>query len=865
MGQANYDLRVLTLKRWALPHTKALRDLPLATKRRFGDYISFQNYNFVDIDPVGSSSIPEAYKILLKKRVEYAAFAASEPRIDLNIQQSLVLLGRKTDFWQTEPDKVLSVSMIQLHASEELNPNELELALLAAFADSGGHVAVYFSLDYCDLVLFTRGIQLDLLHRNLWHLLYSSNPLAKDSTTILCFPYERFIRALRAPNDGMPIVDHPLSLIMDLNVHALDTPYQIETGLRNLGLESEPFQITGHYDMRILVREIPPKKFPALINLVDDHCRPSGQGGYINCEVVSICPLPERKDIASISPLPLKVTDDMRSSERLSELVLNIYRQYRAIEKNGIRKNSDFRRQTQSLSELYHSLMILHENRSSEEFVLSILPAMRELIPIFENYATAYETLSSIETVSEKTEQEKGKLFNMLYSLQDDVFRTVSMLVQCTMHSERKWIQAPTFNFTLFDIPPKLLAFYAAMACQITQSLNDEDRSFAFLISPDFQPDIYAQSLSQRVKMRGTQSCHRNKLLLVGLCEEDFYHPDIVLEALSHEASHYISGPSRRREERAKAIFDCVAMYLLGITLPFFLTDDFPSKQELSKLVNPLGMILLEDYLCHNEDSALLYFSSDLSAYFFEHSGIRPPFQDPSFKASLREKFTVALDTMSEGSLCKIAKTLDNVFHLAYFTPLLRDRKLRLAALDALAGQLVQTIDVRIYELQDSDKKEELENLTHFYMCLIQAFNESYADLRMIELIGIHDFSTYHRIANRYLKTSSGEKLQNYLRFNALLQSGICENHAKVCRLPLPMDDSLELAFTMRYVEQRLSMYLCNCHSTPVEAVLSQSYADISSPEIDVRVQAINSAIKWYKQFLIGEQASMVIESRTGY
>ena len=849
MSKTSSELRLLTLKRWALPHKEALASLPLKKRtENFGDYISFQNFDFIDIDPVMSCSISDAYSLLEKKRKRHASHDCS---FDICIQQSLVLLGEKSDFWQTVQDKALSITMIQLLSPESLDPENLAADLKETFIRDGGQAAVYFSLDYCDLVVFTRGVELNRLHKKLWSILYGSQPLAKDSVTMLCFPYGPFVKALGEPESSKPLIDHPLSLIMDLNVRSLDTPYRLEEEMRRIGLSPEPFQITGHYDLRVIVRDISPSKLYSLINLVDKHCRPSAQGGYINCEAVSICPLPGKAELDKPS-LPFSYPDaDRELAEKLNCVVEDTIRQFRQLTEKSKPEELTLLRQAQRLSELYNSLLILHQNRSSEEFVLSVLPALRELIPICKNYACAYIHTKSLGDSRALGERE---LFELLYTIEDDILRTVNMLVQCTMHSEREWIQAPSFNFTLFDIPPKLLVFYAAIIDRATRSLNDEpDRSFSFLISPEFRPVIQAQALSRRVQTEQGKSSHSSKLLLIGLREEDFYHPTLVIEALCHEAAHYVSGKYRFRRERAIAIFRCLAAYLLGTSLQQLHADDFPTERELPFLIEALGALLLEDYEMNVPHQELIYYSSDLQAYFLDRNGIQPPFLLPAFKSILRAKFAEALGHWQETSLKNLAESLDNTYCLVYFVPLLEDQTLRPAALDTLAGQLVQRLSSTVNSLIDSQKTAELRYLKTFFSSLVLSFNEVYADLRMIELLGISDFSEYKRIAQRYLK-SSDEKLQNHLRYNGLLQSGICANLSGAKRIPLSLDSSYELKYCGHYTEICLASYVQTCHSHPVKADVSEAYRNLCTPDSYLRMRTIYSTVRAYKKSLVEQR-----------
>lgn len=864
MREPEFEMRMLTLKRWMLPYSQALRDLPLGEKA-YGDYISFQNYDFVDIS-CGFTAIEDAYGLIESKRKNPIA-----ENFDVSIQQSIVLLGRRTDFWEYRREIPLSITMIQLQIPDAFDPSAIDSAIRKTFNGPNTKIALYYSLDFCDIVLFTRGLSLQRLHMHLWTLLCGKNELVKDSFTFFCFPYQAFISNLRSNDVAPAMVSDTLSFDIDMNIWSLDKMYQMKSALSKIGMkEHSEFQITGHYDMKAILRQVPVPALPRVVNLVDQYCRTGeGRTEFAGCNVTPVCNVPD--DLSAFQDIPeleFQGKYETGLATQLRELVKRIYSDFCEIIDSEASENNEFRRQIACLTELYHSLVILHESCFANEFVLSVLPAMQELLMLCRSYQ---EYMRGCDDEEDRL-LVREKLTSALGSLQDDFFRTFSMLVQCTMHSEREWTHAPAFNFTLFEIPPKLLMFYAVAMYYISktlQSRGEDDGTVAFLISPGFQQDIYAQSLFPDFIKNGLVIRSNHKLVLVSLSERDFYHPSDVIESICHEASHYIGGVSRRRAERAAAIYECAGMYLTGISLTYMILDE-TTAEDAERLAQALGSCLNKFYMnMRNEINQMEQTSeledekwdylAEIASFFSEtgHNGIWAAFQDPGFKMELRQAFFHALTDMTDINLQGLASSIDDSLALNYFGELLSENQC--AAIDTLAGQLVYTMNVKLYEVFTSENAAERKTMFSFFSNLTSAFSEAYADIQMIELLGIKEFSQYNQIARRYFKGKNGNTQQNRIRYNAVLGSAICgKGEGFQRKTNSDEEDSLELSYAICYAEKRLAEYLRSCRETGDAGDLSQKtllslYQGIRSNDIYTQIKTIYASFEQYKRDLIAD------------
>lgn len=87
-----------------------------------------------------------------------------------------------------------------------------------------------------------------------------------------------------------------------------------------------------------------------------------------------------------------------------------------------------------------------------------------------------------------------------------DLFQDVSILMDSMNRSSRQFIQTPPFRTTAFSMPPKLMAYYTAVAHQILDALQDDTNNFyGFMIAPSFVKELEVISLAEQRLTEGNQ------------------------------------------------------------------------------------------------------------------------------------------------------------------------------------------------------------------------------------------------------------------------------------------------------------------------------------------------------------------------
>ena len=750
----NMDVRVLTLKRWNLPPRRSIYQNSQDKSKAYGAYVSFQNYHFFDINPVDTSNVngghifTEVYDIATKTK---------EPLLkDIYVQQNMTIFGEKSAFWDDEAQQCLYVTMIQLSNDKKIQLSDIKTDLEALFKKqniSSKNWALYYTLDFCDLVLLMKDIPLLKVQSILWILApvregeFSS---IRDTITIcgikneyLCNQFQLYENPEKQNLITSESEKEKISALITLSVQDLEKWKTLKDKLSAIVSEEKDIQyyrILGRYDIQVELHNITLIQFLKSIYEIDSFFDLSNiEDEAFGCyEAVMLSPYIEQTLNGKL------VSMDRRFEKSVATVLETLFEKYQQmLEKNKFSLHG-------YASVVKNSIIALLKNGFAEEFVLSIFGS-------FVGYLKFAEYFTEQSGVAPTDKQD------LFYKFQKAYFNSLVMLANCTMHGERQFIQAPAFNATLFDIPPKLLAFYAAIADKIKQVLDDEDgkRSFFFLFSPDFRPDIYVSRICGKEDSK-------YEIYIIYLNEKMFYDPTLVVETMCHEIAHYVGKHSRLRQKRAEAILDCICAYVLYNAL----SND---KDELWEcLIQSFRTQILEEYDHWIENRSNMsqrkYYLTNISCFLKsgEVNYLMELFNNEEFTNALQQKWTSAI-IRKEVDVLDLINQLEKTLRTGYLEKLYLEENTRKAAVHVLAGFLVIRVKYKIKEFFKSTYLTQDRNYIEFYENIFQVFSEGYCDLRMTEILDIADKEVYLETLNRHLDVVGGknklkEKVQMPLR-----------------------------------------------------------------------------------------------------
>lgn len=485
------DVRILTLKRWNLPQRQSLYQIWQDWSKleedknkdmgKYGDYVSFQNYHFVDLAKVDLSEdknatvsayekicdirkqyddtrIPDNYNEDLKRYIR-------QRNKDIYIQQNMVLFGRPSSFWN-QATRTLYISMLQLADDDAINFSALEEQIASLFESKQvlpSNWTLYYSLDFCDMVLLVKDVELSTFHNILWELspvgkvAHEGKRYIRDTITVYTFPTQYLMERFKQFDQEKRVVaskhtgQERLALSVSLSVQQLSGWDKFRTHLdeRLSGISHfYNFRTPGRYDIQVIFPEVSFAQTFWVIYWIDKLCSDTSYsenfGGY------EIVPMAETYAGAH-NGADLKKSNQFLdvSSQALDCLLGKYSTEYdKAFSSNT--GDASTRWWYGYASEISRSLIALLQNGFAEEFALSVFHSFAEYLKF---------VIGQLQSGSQECQDALGhnEAEAQIYYLQRSYFEALNMLMHCTMHGGQQFIQAPGFNATLFNVPPQAL------------------------------------------------------------------------------------------------------------------------------------------------------------------------------------------------------------------------------------------------------------------------------------------------------------------------------------------------------------------------------------------------------------------------
>lgn len=218
------------------------------------------------------------------------------------------------------------------------------------------------------------------------------------------------------------------------------------------------------------------------------------------------------------------------------------------------------------------------KNSFAEEFVCCVY----ESFEYFISYMT--DEIKKINNTSQQCRIQE----NEITEVYDKYFGALNTLVNSTMHNERQFVQATSFDAVFYSVPPKILAFYNAYIYHIKQILQERDpNQYMFLIYPSFSSIISIK----RISLKTPPPCDR--ILTITMNERALYDVESVMYQLVHELSHFVGRNLRCVDIRERKIKASLLRMIVNIcemeeeTYQVLrrLTEDEKMREEIDKCV----------------------------------------------------------------------------------------------------------------------------------------------------------------------------------------------------------------------------------------------------------------------------------------
>ncbi len=197
-------------------------------------------------------------------------------------------------------------------------------------------------------------------------------------------------------------------------------------------------------------------------------------------------------------------------------------------------------------------------------------------------------------------------LAEVLVDISNAFYKSILTLDSSIMHSERRFIMSDPHQLMLFDVPPKLIAYYTSIASEMARTLNENSNNkYVFLITPDIKKDIYIESITDNRDIDDEIN-----ILVIHINERNIYNVTDTTRNLAHEIAHHVGQDKDLRKIRACCFIKCYIALLIKSCLDPDLFSNQNSIDNTSLIIEKLSENIFT--LVENSD-----FLDDINNYYY--------------------------------------------------------------------------------------------------------------------------------------------------------------------------------------------------------------------------------------------------------
>lgn len=186
-----------------------------------------------------------------------------------------------------------------------------------------------------------------------------------------------------------------------------------------------------------------------------------------------------------------------------------------------------------------------------------------------------------------------------------EIFRfldSVNLIVQNSSTGDRQFVTAPGFNMQSYDLPSKLISFYASFVQQVTTLLNIKDSSgdtggghdYKFLTCVGMKQQLVVAKILECF-------CPETRLMLVEVPERQMFALKESMLMLTHEVSHFAGWTIRCRKEREEYMLQSIEWMLsVGLITLFDIAEGLTLPQ-MQAWKNKLHELLVEEFIQYDD------------------------------------------------------------------------------------------------------------------------------------------------------------------------------------------------------------------------------------------------------------------------
>lgn len=644
---------------------------------------------------------------------------------------------RIDEFWRDSSEPLFFMTMINIGTSGFSEIEKIMEEIQRCYAEQK-HLT-YVTFDYCDIVIFLRGASFSECARCAFDLDYSQALKERgvriaDSITLYSFS------SCLGKLSPEKLTGESFDVYLRFGVTDLARANTFYEDLKKSSQQNAPSAvlsqnvILGRHDFGIFAKNVTLQWLMDAV-AISDSVTPPEIEKWFTTRILSVL-IPQPASFPSCGTIHPTPTDVSNLQSYIQEQHYGFEKMYRVFcEQNGLTVDNVWLRWLQDASA--QALSFLADPMMADLGVC-LIP---QFLDFYKYTLKLYKDASLLVEHCDKV----NAIFQAL-------FTNVSVLVDSMNHSSRQFIQTPPFCTISFEMPPKIMAYYMAVARNLIAALHDGAQTYGFTFSPKFTYSLDVLSLAL------TDILDKAEFISIGIGEEQLYCLQDTTAVLLHEIAHIVGWRSRCRRKRflcflSVALQDLlldIASDLTGALRERFI-ENANSEEEakaLQGIESYLGWANLYAFAQHvlavlmnnhpafrvaqnaeqNEDGecsfymrTLLQCAKSLPNYIAQNTDLRQKLYDFLWENLIQDP-DKRVSELGRG-LRLLAQRRDGML------PDTDNLALAKLDFDRLCFRILERYCVGALSPEEEKAKDRLENTTRYM------FNETYADLQAIELL----------------------------------------------------------------------------------------------------------------------------------
>ena len=538
------DIRFLSLGKYDIIKPSNLNETCNNSDFYF-DWISFEN---VEYNPQISVA-KNIFNYSVSKEHRDSLLMNYNPDIGQHMQETLMLVSHKEESDFLDKVSHIYISMINLPMwNENTIPDEISYIDLRKKVESVIESCIdqricrlYNAFDQCDYVLIADGTKISF--SNYTDIIKSIRQLAVSSDNNVLLPAVHDITTIYGYKDNclendLSIENEKLNLVVKLSLKSITYKKQfldLFSKDNRIPLFKKYIDTIGRFDCMIVWEGIS----AADVNLIANLIREQSINYFTYCINIGVESDTEYDNISDCSQENNKSLLSKHSQAKFDKL-------YHKLETPPFDSQL-----VHALAEVYHSVNAMLKKGFAQYYTLTF----------YESFFSFIEYLIRVNNDYRNSKGNESKIIlEKIYDMYRTYFGFLNALTTCTIHSDRQFIQSDSYQLLYYDAPPKLIAFYTAIANKIVTIFSEgNSNKYTFLITPDFKKDIYVESLTKDRTLG-----QEHNILIIHINEESMYNVTSTIRIIIHEIFHHIGQSADLRRIRSKNIVKCCIAYIIS-------------------------------------------------------------------------------------------------------------------------------------------------------------------------------------------------------------------------------------------------------------------------------------------------------------